>query len=80
MGRSPGFTVVEYRMKQSRADPCVFRMVVGVQVELPMVVHAEGIVVAGSDETCRDFHAALDTNFPTSNWSTLVTFSNATGN
>ena len=57
-------TVVEYDMEQSRTDPCVFRMVVDGKVELIMAVHVDGIVNAGSDETCRDFHAALILNFP----------------
>ena len=35
------------------------------KVELIMAVHVDDIVIAGSDETCRDSHAALTTNFPT---------------
>ena len=57
-------TVVEFGMEQSRTDPCVFRMVVDDKVELIMVVHVDDIVIAGSDEACRDFHAALITKFP----------------
>ena len=37
------------------------------KVELIVAVHVDDIVIAGSDETCRDFHAALVKNFPTSN-------------
>ena len=72
-------TVVEFGMEQSRTDPCVFRMVVDGKVELITAVHVDGIVIAGSDKTCRDFHAALNTNFPTNNlgeltWSTGCAF------
>ena len=35
------------------------------KVQLIMVVHVDGIVIAGSDERCRDFHAALTTKFST---------------
>ena len=58
-------TVVEYGMKQCRTDPCVFRIVVGRNVELIMVVHVDGIVVVGSDETCKDIHDTLAVKFPT---------------
>ena len=51
-------------MEQCKTDSRVFRMVVDGKVELIMVVHVDGIVIAGSDETCRDFHAALTTNSP----------------
>ena len=37
------------------------------KVELIMAVHVDDIVIAGSDEACRDFHAALNTKFPTNN-------------
>ena len=54
-------------MEQSRTDSCVFRMVADGKVELIMAVHVDDIVIAGSDEACRDFHAALNTKFPTNN-------------
>ena len=57
-------TVVKYGMEQCRTDPCVFRMVVDGKVQLIMAVHVDDIVIAGSDESCRDFHAALVTKFP----------------
>ena len=60
-------TVVEYGMEQYRTDPCVFRMVVDGKVELIMAIHLDTIMIAGSDEACRDFHAALNTKFPTNN-------------
>ena len=60
-------TVVEFGMEQSSTDPCVFRMVVDGKAELSMAVHVDDIVIAGSDEACRDFHAALNTKFPTNN-------------
>ena len=50
--------------QKSKTDPCVFRMVVDGKVELIMAVYVDDIVIAGSDEACRDFHAALNTNFP----------------
>ena len=53
--------------QKSRTDPCVFRMVVDGKVELNMAVHVDDIVIAGSDEACRDFHATLNTKFPTNN-------------
>ena len=65
-------TVVEYSMEQCRIDPCVFRMVVDGKVELSMAVHVDDIVIAGSNETCRYFHAALTTKFPTSNLGELT--------
>ena len=34
-------------------------MVVDGKVELVTAVHVDDIVIAGSDEECRDFHAAL---------------------
>ena len=40
-------------------------MAVDGKVQLIMVVHVDGIVIAGSDERCRDFHAALTTKFST---------------
>ena len=36
-------------------------------VELIMAVHVDDIAIAGPDEACRDFHAALNTKFPTNN-------------
>ena len=51
-------TVVEYGMVQCRTDPYDFRMVVDGKVELIMAVHVDDIVIAGSDEACRDFHVA----------------------
>ena len=47
-------------------------MVVDGKVELIMAVHVDDIVIAGSDETCRDFHAALTTKFPTNNLDELT--------
>ena len=47
-------------MEQCRTGPCVFRMVANGKVALIMAVHVDGIEVAGSDEACRDFRAALN--------------------
>ena len=60
-------TVVEFGMEQSRTDPCVFRIVVNGKIELIMAVHVDDIVIAGSNEACRDFHAALNNKCPASN-------------
>ena len=65
-------TVVEFGMEQCRTDPCVFRVVVDGKVELIMAVHVDSIVIAGSDEACRDFYAALNTKFPTNNLGELT--------
>ena len=65
-------TVVEFGMEQSRSDPCVFRMVADGKVELIMAAHIDDILIAGSDEACRDFHAALTTEFPTINLGELT--------
>ena len=65
-------TVVEYDMEQCRTDPCVFRMLVDGKAKLIMAVHVDDIVIAGSDEACRDFHAALNTKFPTNNLGELT--------
>ena len=59
-------------MEQCRTDPCVFRMVVDGKVELTVAVHVDDIVIAGSDETCRDFHAALSMKFPTNDLGELT--------
>ena len=37
-----------------------------------MAVHVDDIVIAGSDEACRDFRAALNTKFPTNNLGELT--------
>ena len=58
--------------QKSRTDPCAFCMVVDGKVELVMTVHVDDIVIAGSDEACRDFHAALNTKFPTNNLGELT--------
>ena len=47
-------------------------MVVDGKVELIMAVHVDDIVIAGSDEACRDFHAALNTKFPTNSLGELI--------
>ena len=47
-------------------------MVVDGKVQLIMAVHVDDIVIAGSDEPCRDFHAALVTKFPTNNLAELT--------
>ena len=39
-------------------------MVVDGKVELIMAVHVEDIVIAGSNERCKDFHVALVAKFP----------------
>ena len=54
-------------MEQSSTDPCVFLTVVDGKVELMMAIHVDDIVIAGSDEACGDFHAALNAKFPTNN-------------
>ena len=61
-------------MEQIRTDPCVFRMVVDGEVELVMAAHVDDIVISRSDEACRDFHAALNTKFPTNNLRELTWF------
>ena len=47
-------------------------MVVDGKVELIMAIHVDDIVIAGSDEACRDFHAELNTKFPTNNLGELT--------
>ena len=64
MGRIMVETVAEYGMEQCKIDPCVFGMVVDGKVELVMAVHVDSIVTAGSDNTCRGFHAARVPKFP----------------
>ena len=49
-------------------------MVVDGKVELIMAVHVDDIVIAGSDEACRDFHAAINTKFPTNNLGELTRY------
>ena len=55
-------------MEQCRTDPCVIRMVVDGKVELIVAVQVDDIVIAGSDEKCRVFHAALVTKFAANNF------------
>ena len=50
----------------------MFRVVVDGKVALIMAVHADDTVIAGSDETCRDFHAVLVRKFPTNNLGELT--------
>ena len=50
----------------------MFRMVVNGKVELTMAVHVDDIVIAGSDEACRDVHAALIAKFPTNSLGELT--------
>ena len=71
-------TVVEYGVEQCSTDPCVFRMVVDGHVELIMAIHVDDIVIAGSDEVCRDFHAALSSKSPTNNLGELTWYSGCT--
>ena len=59
-------------MKQCGTDPCVFSLIVKGKVEMILAGHIDGIAMAGSDETCRDFHAALITKFPTNNLDELT--------
>ena len=42
-------------------------MVMDGKVELTMAINVDDIVIAGTDETCRDFHAALVTKIPMNN-------------
>ena len=53
-------------MEQCRTDPCVFRMAVDGKAEMTY------IVIAGSSETCKDFHVALAKKFPTNNLGELT--------
>ena len=64
--------MVEFGVEQSRTDPCFFRIIVDDKVELIMAVHEDDIEIAGSDEACRDFHAALQSKFPTNNLGELT--------
>ena len=72
MGRTTGRDRDRIHMEQSRTDPCVVSMVVDGKVEVIMAVHVDDIVIAGSDQACRDFHAALNTKFPTNNLGALT--------
>ena len=47
-------------------------MVVDGKIELIMAVDVDGIVITGSDKTCRDFHATLGTDIPTINLGELT--------
>ena len=56
-------TAIEYGVEQCGSDPFMFSTVADGKVELIFAVHVDGIVIAGSNETCRDHHAALGTKF-----------------
>lgn len=60
-------TVVAYGMEQCWTTPCVFPMVVDGRMDMILVVHVDGIAIAGSDGICGDLHAALGTKFSTQN-------------
>ena len=47
-------------------------MAVDGKVELIVAVHVDDIVIAGSDETCEDFHTALVSKIPTNNLGELT--------
>ena len=64
VGRIYVETVVEFGLEHCSASVCVLHMVVGDNEELIMAVHVDGIVIAGSDESCKDVHAALTTKLP----------------
>ena len=49
-----------------------FGIIVYGKVELSMAVHSDDIVIAGSDETCRDFHDALTAAMPTNYLGELI--------
>ena len=59
-------------MEQFRTDPCFFRTVMDRTVELTMAVYVHDVVIAGSDERCKDFRAALVAKFPVSNLGELT--------
>ena len=66
-------------MEQCRTDPCVIRMVVDGKVELIVAVQVDDIVIAGSDEKCRDFYADLAKSFLTNNLGELTWYTGKWG-
>lgn len=44
-------------MKNCKTVPCGFHMIVDDKVELIMTVHVDAVVMAESDQTCRDIYA-----------------------
>ena len=59
-------------MDQCRSHPLVFRMAMDGKAQLTMAVPIDDIVIAGLDDTCRDFPAALVTKSPTDNLGELT--------
>ena len=56
-------------MKQSKADPCVFRKVVDEEVTLIVCVHVGDLAVeAKSKETLDEFYAQLREELPLMTW------------
>ena len=49
-------------------------MVVDVKLELIMAVHAHDVVIAGLNEVYREFHAVLNTKFPTNYLGELTSY------
>ena len=47
-------------------------MVVHGKVELIMAVHVDDMAIAGSEEECRDFHAAINSKLPTNDLGQLT--------
>ena len=64
---TPVAEVLPGKILPSDVGTSVVEMQKKVKVELIMAVYVDDIVIAGSDEACRDFHAALNTKFPTNN-------------
>ena len=52
------------RMKQCKADPCIFRNTVNDKVSLMFGVHVDDIIVSGKSDVYYEFFSELKPSFP----------------
>ncbi|CAB1098368.1 unnamed protein product [Ectocarpus sp. CCAP 1310/34] len=77
-GRQWGYhaadTLVENGFEQCKADPCVFRKMKDDVVVMIIVIYVDDILVAGSDDDCKELLASLNKAFPTKDLGECVWF------
>ncbi|CAB1111413.1 unnamed protein product [Ectocarpus sp. CCAP 1310/34] len=60
-------TLVENGFERCMADPCVFRKMFDEVVVMIIVIYVDDILVAGSDEDCKELLDSLNEKFPNEN-------------
>lgn len=66
--------LVENGFEQCKADPCVFRKIKDDVVLMIIVIYVDDILVAGSNEDCKELFASLNKVFPTKDLGECVWF------